>query len=48
MANIIDTHMAEGQYTNRHPLCFGSNYNFWKARISIYIQANFWKAKESP
>ena len=40
MANIIRTHMDEGQSISRPPLFFGSNYNFWKARMKIYIQAN--------
>ena len=40
MANIIGTHMAEGQSINRPPLFSGSNYNYWKARMKIYIQAN--------
>ena len=32
--------MAKGQATSRHPLFSSSNYNYWKARMKIYIQAN--------
>ena len=31
--------MAEGESTNTLPLFFGSNYDYWKARMKIYIQA---------
>ena len=40
MANIIGTHMADGQATNRPPLFFSNNYNYCKTRMRIYIQAN--------
>ena len=40
MANIIGTHMDESQSITRHPYFFSSNYNYWKARIRIFIQAN--------
>ena len=50
MANIVGTSLAEGQATNKPPIFFGSNYNYWKARIKIYIQASdyaFWNIIES-
>ena len=40
MTNVIGSHMAEGQTTNGPPLFFGSNYNYWKIRMRIYIQDN--------
>ena len=40
MANIIGTHMAEGQSISRPPHFSGSNYNYWKTRMRIYIQEN--------
>ena len=40
MANIIGTHMTEGQLITRPPRFFGSNYNNWKVRMRIFIQAN--------
>ena len=40
MVNIVGTHITEGQSITR-PLHFsGSNYNYWKARMKIFIQAN--------
>ena len=40
MATIVGTHLAEGQSTTRPPLFNGENYNYWKVRMMIYIQAN--------
>ena len=41
MANIVGKHMTEeGQSIIRPPHFFGSNYNYWKARMRIFIQAN--------
>ena len=40
MTNIIGIHMAEGQLITRPPHFFGSNYNYWKARMRIFIHAN--------
>ena len=40
MANIIWTHMVEGHSISRPPLFSGSSYNYWKARMIIYIQVN--------
>lgn len=39
MATPYGTFLPEGQSTNRPPLFSGSNYNYWKARMRIYIQA---------
>ena len=38
MENIVETHMTEGQSISRPPHFFGSNYNYWKARMRIFIQ----------
>ena len=43
MATIVGTHLAEGQSTTRPPLFNGENYNYWKVRMMIYIQANSYK-----
>ena len=40
MATIVSTHLAEGQSTTRPPLFNGENYNYWKVRMMIFIQAN--------
>ena len=40
MANIIGTHMTEGQSIIRPPHFFGSNYKYSKARMRLFIQAN--------
>ena len=40
MANIVGTFMTEGQSISRPPHFSGSNYNYWKARMRIFIQAN--------
>ena len=40
MANIIGTHMAESQSITRSLYFFGSNYNYWKIRMRIFIQEN--------
>ena len=40
MANIVGTHMTEGQSISRPLHFFGSNYNYWKVRMRIFIQAN--------
>ena len=40
MNNIIGTHMTKGQLITRPPHFSGNNYNYWKARMKIFIQAN--------
>ena len=40
MANIVGTNMTEGQSISRPPHFSHSNYNYWKARMRIFIQAN--------
>ena len=40
MATIVSTHLAEGQSTTKPPLFDGENYNYWKVRMMIFIQAN--------
>ena len=40
MANIIGTHIAKDQSINRHSHFSDSNYNYWKARMRIFIQEN--------
>ena len=40
MANIIRTHMIEGYLITKPPHFFGSNYNYWKARMRIFTQVN--------
>ena len=40
MANIIGTHMIVGQSVTIPSHFFDNNYNYWKARMKIYIQAN--------
>ena len=40
METIVNTHLAKGQSTTRPPLFDGENYNYWKVRMMIFIQAN--------
>ena len=40
MTNIVGTHMTEGQSITRPQHFSSSNYNYWKARMRIFIQAN--------
>ena len=40
MTNIIKKHIAECQLIIRPPHFFSSNYNYYKARMRIFIQAN--------
>ena len=50
MANIIGTHKAEGQSITRPSHFFDRNYNYWKARMRIFIQANdytYWNIIEN-
>ena len=50
MANIIGTHMAKGQSITRPLHFFGSIYNYWKARMRIFIPENdyaCWKIIEN-
>jgi hypothetical protein len=40
MANMTSSYMVgEGQSTNRPPLFNGSDYSYWKNRMTIYLQA---------
>ena len=39
MTTLVSTSLVEGQSTNRPPLFNGTCYNYWKARMRIYIQA---------
>ena len=40
MTNIKGIYMTGGQSATRPPYFFGSNYNYWKVRMRIYIQEN--------
>ena len=40
MANIVGLHITESQSITRSPHISCSNYNYWKARMKIFIQAN--------
>ena len=39
MANIPKPQMIEGQSTHRPPLFTGSDYGYWKTRMTLYIKA---------
>ena len=39
MANISRPQMLEGQSTYRPPLFTGSDYGYWKTRLTLYIKA---------
>ena len=39
MAKIPRPQMLEGQSTHRPPLFTGSDYGFWKTRMTLYIKA---------
>ncbi|XP_058222936.1 uncharacterized protein LOC131332656 [Rhododendron vialii] len=41
MATPYGTFLPEGQSSNRPPLFSGTNYNYWKARMRIYIQTDY-------
>ena len=43
MANIVGTSMAEAQSKNKSPLLNDTNYNYWIAKMRIYIQATFYE-----
>lgn len=47
MTSIIGNGTAESQSTNRHPLFHSTNYTYWKARMKIYVQANYYDAWKS-
>ena len=43
-------HTQEGHSTNRPPLFDGNDYNYWKARMTIYLQSidyNLWEVIEN-
>ena len=43
-------HIQEGHSTNRPPLVDGNDYNYWKARMTIYLQSidyNLWELIEN-
>ena len=45
MANLFNSTCLERQSINHPPLFNGENYNYWKARMRIFIQAsdyNLW------
>ena len=44
-ASSNGTIFLEGQSTHRPPLFNGTNYNYWKARMKIFLQTNYsmWK-----
>ena len=39
MATNIGNSLGEGQSTNRPPSFNGTNYNYWKNRMRIYVQS---------
>jgi hypothetical protein len=39
MANISRPQMLEGQSTHRPPLFTGSDYGYWKTRLTLYFKA---------
>ena len=45
------TQFKEGHSTQRPPLFDGSNYNYWKCRMRIYLQSisyDLWNIVETP
>ena len=38
---FASTSLSEGQSTHRPPLFNGTNYNYWKARMKIYMQTDY-------
>ena len=46
----VNMHTLEGHSTNRPPLFNGSDYNYWKARMTIYLQSidySLWEVIEN-
>ena len=46
MANTPRSQILEGRYTNRPPLFIGSDYGYWKIKMTTYVKAQdyyIWK-----